>query len=106
MGTVLMDKMAGICKRSEERFTRVQTDLGKVDVELSSACNWLGDVQDVIDNLERKVGQLLVSGTAMREEMDWMRADMDSLLVLNQRMVKSTLQLRMSLHQKKTNYQP
>ena len=34
IGTVLMDELAGICERNEERSTRMPTDLGKVEEEI------------------------------------------------------------------------
>ena len=40
IGTVLMDEIAGVCKRSKERFTGVQTDLSKVEEELGKARDW------------------------------------------------------------------
>ena len=40
IGTVLMDKLAGVCERNEERFTGVRTNLGKVEEELGKACDW------------------------------------------------------------------
>ena len=33
IGTVLMDKLAGVCERNKERFTGVRTDLGKVECQ-------------------------------------------------------------------------
>ena len=40
IGTMLMDKLAGVCERNKERFTRVRTDLGKVEEEIGKACDW------------------------------------------------------------------
>ena len=37
IGMVLMDKLAGVCERNEERFTRIQTDLGNVEEEIGQA---------------------------------------------------------------------
>ena len=34
VGTMLMDEMAGICGRAEERFTGIRTDIGKLETEL------------------------------------------------------------------------
>ena len=40
IGTVLMDELAGVCERNEERFTGIRTDLGKVEEEISRAHDW------------------------------------------------------------------
>ena len=37
VGTMLMDKLASHCEKSEARFTGVRTDLGKVETELATA---------------------------------------------------------------------
>ena len=37
VGTMIMDKLASHCERSEKRFTEVRTDLGKVETELETA---------------------------------------------------------------------
>ena len=34
VGMMLMDKLVGHCEKSEARFTKVRTDLGKVEEEL------------------------------------------------------------------------
>ena len=52
VGTVLMDKLAGVCERNKERFTEVRTDLGKVEGEIIRACNWSSRVQDQVDRLD------------------------------------------------------
>ena len=46
VGTMLMDEMAGICGRAEERFTGIQMDIGKLEMELSKARDWSARVQD------------------------------------------------------------
>ena len=40
VGTMLMDEMAGICGRVEERFTGIRMDIGKLETELLKAWNW------------------------------------------------------------------
>ena len=40
IGTVLMDELAGVCERNEERFTGIQTNLGKVEEEIGRARDW------------------------------------------------------------------
>ena len=40
VGTMLMDELAGVCERNEERFTGVRTDLGKVEEEIRKAHDW------------------------------------------------------------------
>ena len=40
IGMVLMDELASVCKRNEERITGVRTDLGKVEEEIRKACDW------------------------------------------------------------------
>ena len=60
IGTVLMDELAGVCERNEERFTRVRTDLGKVE-ELGKAHDWSTRVQEQVDALEMNVWRLEAS---------------------------------------------
>ena len=55
VGTMLMDEMAGICGRAEERFTGIRTDIGKLETELLKAQDWSARVQDQIDGLETHV---------------------------------------------------
>ena len=92
-----MDKMAGICRRAEERFISIQTDIGKLEMELLKAWDWSARVQDQIDGLETHVCRLEASRRAMREDMDEMTRNMNSLLELNHQMVSDILQLRMGL---------
>ena len=94
VGTMCIDEIAGLSERTEARFTGVRTDLGKVETELETTRNWSREVQTEVDGLEHLTQQLLASRTAMREEMDQMRRDMDGLLLLNQRMAEAILQLR------------
>ena len=54
-GTMLMDEMAGVCGRAEERFTGIRTDIGKVETELLKAQDWSARAQDQIDGLETHV---------------------------------------------------
>ena len=51
VGMMLMDKMAGICGRAEERFTSIRTDIGKLEMELLKAHDWSARRQDQIDGL-------------------------------------------------------
>ena len=53
--TMLMDEMAGICGRAEERFTGIRTDIGKLETELLKAQDWSARAQDLIDGLETHV---------------------------------------------------
>ena len=46
IGTILMDEIAGVCGQAEERFTGIQTDIGKVKMELGKAHDWLARAQD------------------------------------------------------------
>ena len=96
IGMVLMDKLAGVCKRNEERFTRVRTDLGKVEEELGKACDWLMRVQEQVDALETNVWRLEASRRAMREEMQDLTNGMYLLVELNQRLMGDLCQLRAS----------
>ena len=96
-GTMLMDEMAGICRRAEERFTGIQTDIGKLETELLKARDWSARVQDQINGLETHVCRLEVSRRAMREDMDKMMRNMNGLLELNQQMILDLFQLRMGL---------
>ena len=96
VGTMLIDEMVGVCGRAEERFTGIQTDIGKLEIELLKAHDWSARVQDQIDRLEMHVCQLEVSQRVMREDMDEMTRNMNGLLELNQQMIQDILQLRMS----------
>ena len=96
VGTMLMDEMAGICGRAEERFTGIRMDISKLETELLKAHDWSARAQDQIDRLETHVHWLEVSRRAMRLEMDEMVGNMNSLLELNQQMIQDILQLRMS----------
>ena len=55
VGTMLMDEMAGMCGRAEERFTGIRTDISKLEMELLKACDWSTRAQDQIDRLETHV---------------------------------------------------
>ena len=103
MGTMLMDEMAGICGRAEERFTGIRTDIGKLETELLKARDWSARAQDQIDGLETHVRQLEASRRAMREDMDEMMRNMNRLLELNQQMIQDILQLRMSVVHNRDN---
>ena len=97
IGTMLMDEMAGICGRAEERFTGIRTDIGKLETELLKAQDWSARAQDQIDGLETHVHRLEASRRAMREDMDEMMRNMNGLLELNRQMIWDILQLRMSV---------
>ena len=97
IGTMLMDEMAGICGRAEERFTGIWTDIGKLETELLKARDWSARAQDQIDGLETHVCRLEASKRAMREDMDEMTRNMNGLLELNWQMIWDILQLRMGL---------
>ena len=96
VGMMLMDEMAGICERAEERFTGIRMDISKLETELLKARDWSARVQDQIDGLETHMHQLEVSRRAMREDMDEMMRNMNGLLELKQQMIQDILQLRMS----------
>ena len=91
-----MDELAGVCERNEERFTRVRTNLGKVEEELGKAHDWSTRVQEQVDTLETNVWRLEVSRRAMREEMRDMTQGMYLLVELNQRLMGDLCQLRAS----------
>ena len=103
VGTMLMDEMAGICGRAEERFTGIRTDIGKLETELLKARDWSARVQDQIDGLETHVRRLEASRRAMREDMDKMTRNMNGLLELNRQMIWDILQLRMSVVHNRDN---
>ena len=96
IGTVLMDELAGVCERNEERFTGVCTDLGKVEEELGKARDWSTRVQEQVDALETNIHRLEASRRAMREEMRDLTQDMYLLVELNQRLMGDLRQLRAS----------
>ena len=97
VGMMLIDEMAGVCGRVEERFTGIRMDISKLEMELLKACNWSTRAQDQIDRLETHIHWLEASRRSMRLEMDEMVGNMNSLLELNHRMIQDILQLRMSL---------
>ena len=97
VGMMLMDEMAGICGRAEERFTGIRTDIGKLETKLLKARDWSAKAQDQIDGLETHVRRLEASRRAMREDMDEMTRNMNGLLELNWQMIRDILQLRMSV---------
>ena len=97
IGTMLMDEMAGICGRAEERFTGIRTDIGKLETELLKAWDWSARAQDQISGLETHVRRLEASRRAMREDMNEMTQNMNGLLELNRQMISDILQLRMGL---------
>ena len=94
IGMVLMDELAGVCKRNEERFTGVCTDLGKVEEELGKAHDWSTRVQEQVDVLETNVRRLEASRRVMREEMRDLTQGMYLLVELNQRLMGDIHQLR------------
>ena len=96
IGTVLMDELAGVCERNEERFTGVRTNLGKVEEELGKARDWSTRVQEQVDALETNVQRLEASRRAMREEMRDLTNGMYLLVELNQRLMGDLCQLRAS----------
>ena len=55
VGMMLMDEMAGICGRAEERFISIWMDIGKLEMELLKACDWSARAQDQIDRLETHI---------------------------------------------------
>ena len=96
IGMMLMDKMAGVCGRAEERFTGIWTDIGKLETELLKAHDWSARAQDQIDRLEMHIRRLEASRRVMRLEMDKMVGNMNGLLELNRQMIQDILQLRIS----------
>ena len=55
IGMVLMDELARVCERNEERFTGVRTNLSKVEEELGKAHDWSSQVQDQVTALETNI---------------------------------------------------
>ena len=96
VGMMLMDKLARVCERNEERFTGVRANLGKVEEEIRKAHDWSSQVQDQVTALETNVRQLEVSRRAMREEMADMMRGMYLLVDLNQWLMGDLCQLRAS----------
>ena len=96
IGMMLIDELASMYKRNEERFTRVQTNLGKLEMEIGKACDWSSRVQDQVTVLEMNVRQLEASRRAMREEMADMSRGMYLLVELNWQLMESICQLRAS----------
>ena len=84
VGMVLMDELAGVCERNEERFTGVRTDLGKVEEEVRKAPDWSSRVQDQVTALETNMWRLEASRRAIREETRDLTNGMYLLVELNQ----------------------
>ena len=103
VGTMLMDEMASVCGRAEERFTGIRTDIGKLELELLKAHDWSARAQDQIDRLETHIHWLEASRRVMREDMDEMTRNMNGLLELNRQMIRDILQLRMSVVHNRDN---
>ena len=103
VGTMLMDEMAGICRRAEERFTGIRTDISKLETKLLKARDWSARAQDQINGLETHVRRLEASRRVMREDMDEMTRNTNGLLELNQQMIREILQLRMSVVHNRDN---
>ena len=61
VGMMLMDEMAGVCGRVEERFIGIWTDIGKLEMELLKAWDWSARAQDQINGLETHIRQLEAS---------------------------------------------
>ena len=96
IGMVLMDKLAGVCERNEERFTGIRTDLGKVEEEIGRARDWSTRAQEQVDALDTNVQRLDASRRAMREEIRDLTNGMYLLVGLNQRLMGDLCQLRVS----------
>ena len=96
VGTMLMDELASMCERNEERFTGVRTNLGKLETEIGKARDWSSRVQDQVTVLETNVWWLEVSRRAMREEMADMLRGMYLLVELNWQLMELVCQLRAS----------
>ena len=96
IGMMLMDEVAGICGRAEERFTSIRMDISKLEMELLKAQDWSARAQDQINRLEMHICRLEESQQMMRLEMDEMIGNMNGLLEPNQQMIQDILQLRMS----------
>ena len=96
IGTMLIDELARVYKRNEARFTKVWTDLGKVEEEIGKACDWSSRVQDQVTMLETNMRQLEASRRAMREEMVDMLRGMHLFVELNWQLIGSINQLRAS----------
>ena len=94
VGMMLMDKITGHCERSKKRFTKVRTDLGKVETELAMAQGWSVGVNEKLEGMEQHIRMLISSQTTMGDTIDRMRAEMDGLLLINQRMFDAIIQLR------------
>ena len=96
VGMMLMDELAGMCKRNEERFTGIRTDLGKLEMEVGMVCDWSSRVQDQVTVLETNMRWLEASRRAMRKEMADMLRGMYLLVELNWQLMESVCQLRAS----------
>ena len=91
-----MDEVARVCGWAKEQFTGIQTDIGKLEMELLKAHDWSTRAQDQINRLEMLVQQLEGSWRMMRLEMDEMIGNLNGLLELNRQMIQSIHQLRTS----------
>ena len=97
VGVMLMDKLAGVCERSEERFTEVRTDLGRVEQDVVRGRRWSAEAQEEITSLENRVRGLEAEKALMRGDIVRMREEMDALIRLNADMVAGINQIRVAL---------
>ena len=61
---------------------------------MATARGWSVEVNEKMEGMEQHIRMLIASWTAMGDTMDWMRREMDGLLLINQRMVNTIVQLR------------
>ena len=80
VGVMLMDELAGVCERSEERFTEVRTDLGRVEQDVARGRRWSAEAQEEITSLENRVRGLEAEKALMRGGIVRMREEMDALI--------------------------
>ena len=80
VGVMLMDELAGVCEWSEERFTMVRTDLGRVEQDVARGRRWSAKAQEEITSLENRVRGLEAEKALMRGDIVRMREEMDALI--------------------------
>ena len=80
VGVMLMDELVGVCERSEERFTKVRTNLGRVEQDVARGRRWSAEAQEEITSLENWVRGLEAEKALMRGDIMRMREEMDALI--------------------------
>ena len=89
--------------REEGRFTKVRTDLRRVEQDVARGRRWSAEAQEEITSLENRVRGLEAEKALMRGDIVRLREEMDALIRLNGQMVDGINQIRVSLVHNQAN---